>query len=137
MTKHATTMHVLGGQCQAVEHRAAAVRQMEEGVGDVGKAEKPARQGGAGKHRGETRRATRVVEADTPVTRMAKAAAKALRNSTGAHGMEAEALRRMMAGDIPRTARDDEDSESARKRIRRIAEGVKKVQRGAADLLRG
>lgn len=137
VTAHATTMHVLGGQCKAVEHRAAEVDRMIDGTGAIGKAEQQVRQGGAGKSRGGARRETRTATTDTPVTRIAMAATRALRQGQGANRIDMEALRGVLAGDIPWTERDEDEGTAARRRTRRMAEGIKKVQRAAADLLRG
>jgi hypothetical protein len=145
VTEHATTMHVMGGQCIAMEHGSALKEAMYKATQELAKAttkharQEETEQRQQGTPRGESQKKGKVrwrVVA-TEASNMAHAAKGAVKRGKEATQYELECLRAVLAGNVPRD-REGEGSkkEETRKKTaeRRAVRAIKDAQEAAARM---
>ena len=98
---HATTMHVLGGQCRAIEERTAIVQDMDTGVRAIAAAEQPERRRRAGRGRRGQQRGATSAPIVTRTGSIANIARKAIDGEISRTGAGSAELRMILAGDLP------------------------------------
>ena len=128
----ATTMHVVSGQCEAVEGSRKLKREMEGHIKEASKAMQLTREG-QGKHKGRHRTVTQ-----TAASKMMWVAAGTLHEGVQASKEQAEALRRVISGDVPEMDKGEgktENEKAANLRRKKATRAIVRAQEVAATLV--
>jgi len=143
--EHATTMHVLGGQCIAIEHGSALKETMYKATQELAKAtakharrdETEQQQRGTPRNGDRERGKTKWRVVATEASSIAHAAKGAVKKGKAATQHELDCLRAVLAGDIPRGGEGERSKKEETKRkaaARRAVRAIKDAQGAAAKM---